>query len=98
MASSEAAQQAFPDSEWAHPSTTAAFREAFDKGAAQGWEAAKAALWEEIRVLPYWRDPETGHHEFDLQPLGPNETSEKSARELIADIFEQMKNPHAGSS
>ena len=96
--SSEAAQKAFPDWDMETASLVREQREAFDRGAAEGWEACKKALWDEIRGLPYWRDPETGYSEFDLQPLGPYVTSEKGARALIVKIFEDVQNPYAEGS
>lgn len=62
--------------------------------AANAWDDCKARLWHEVRGLPYWRDPATGHSEFDLQPLGPDMTSEKSARVLIVGIFDDVSNPY----
>ncbi|KKI18732.1 MULTISPECIES: hypothetical protein [unclassified Leucobacter] len=43
--------------------------------AEKAWDDARAA----IRGIPHWANPETGQGGFDLQPLGPNETSEEGA-------------------
>ena len=54
--------------------------------------AAKAIndLYNDIRSLPYWVDS-NGNAEFDLEPLGPNATSEKGARMYIIEILEMHK-------
>lgn len=55
---------------------------------AKVWEQVRA----EIRMLPSWYDPETGKGGFDLQPLGPDESSEEGAWNAIMAILD--KNPY----
>jgi hypothetical protein len=60
------------------------------KAAEEGWNAARMA----VKSVPHWYDPEAEYGEFDLQPLGPNETSEDGAfmevmRELDANPYKK---------
>lgn len=41
----------------------------------EAWDEAHR----EVKSLPHWWNTEDQYGEFDLQPLGPNETTEQSA-------------------
>lgn len=52
-------------------------------------EKAVAKVRSEIRQIPRWWNPELGYGEFDLQPLGPNETSEKGAYMEVMRVLDE---------
>ena len=52
-------------------------------------EKAVANVRSEIRQIPRWWNPELGYGEFDLQPLGPNETSEKGAYMEVMRVLDE---------
>lgn len=56
--------------------------------AEKAWDAARA----EIHGIPHWANPETGQGGFDLQPLGPNESSEEGAFMEVMRVL--AKNPY----
>lgn len=51
--------------------------------------------WKQIRneilAIPHWRDPETARGGFDLQPLGPHESSEEGAFNEVMAAFERTR-------
>ena len=51
---------------------------------AEGWERAR----QELRSIPHWYNKEDQYGEFDLQPLGPNETSEQGAFMAVKKIMD----------
>lgn len=55
---------------------------------AQAWERA----WRDVRVIPHWYNPEEAYGEFDLQPLGPDTTSEHGAFMAVREVF--SNNPY----
>lgn len=73
-----------------------AMRKRFDRWLAErdrqkqseGWENAR----QELRSIPYWYNKEDQYGEFDLQPLGPNETSEQGAYMAVKQIMDN--NPY----
>lgn len=52
-------------------------------------EKAVAKVRAEIRQVPRWWNSEQGYGEFDLQPLGPNETSEKGAYMEVMRVLDE---------
>ena len=50
----------------------------------EGWERAR----QELRSIPYWYNKEDQYGEFDLQPLGTNETSERGAYMAVKQIMD----------
>lgn len=69
-------------------------------------DEAKAAIWDEavrtvrleIRAIPHWFNPEDGYGEFDLQPLGPDETTERGAWMAVQSVFDDIHNPYREES
>lgn len=55
---------------------------------AEAWDAA----WREIRMIPHWWNTEDQYGEFDLQPLGPDETSEQGAFMAVREVM--LDNPY----
>lgn len=57
--------------------------EGFDRWIAAGLRKAKAEGWEhakrEVKGIPHWWNSDDNYGEFDLQALGPNETTEHGA-------------------
>lgn len=66
--------------------------DALRRGREQGWEAAKR----ELRGIPHWWNSEDSYGEFDLQPLGPDETSEQGAYMAVKEIMDN--NPYRGEN
>lgn len=50
---------------------------------AEAWEDARRS----VRSLPHWYNPDDRYGEFDLQPLGPDETSEAGAFMAVMEIL-----------
>lgn len=50
-----------------------------DQSLATAWDSGVNAIVREILLIPHWYNDERQYGEFDLQPLGPNETSEHGA-------------------
>lgn len=50
---------------------------------------ALAKVRSEIRQIPRWWNTELGYGEFDLQPLGPYETSEKGAYMEVMRVLDE---------
>lgn len=65
----------------------------FDRWYAEEIRKAKgevvALVRSEIRQIPRWWNSELGYGEFDLQPLGPNETSEKGAYMEVMRVLDE---------
>lgn len=55
---------------------------------AKAWDLARS----EVRSIPSWYNPETGKGGFDLQPLGPNASSEEGAWDAVMKILDD--NPY----
>lgn len=55
---------------------------------AKAWDLARS----EVRSLPSWYNTETGKGGFDLQPLGPDASSEEGAWDAVMEILDQ--NPY----
>lgn len=55
---------------------------------AEAWDRA----WREIRAIPRWWNPDDQYGEFDLQPLGPEETSEQGAFMAVREVM--LDNPY----
>jgi hypothetical protein len=54
------------------------------------------ADWDAVNSLPHWYDPEREYGEYDLQPLGPDDTSEHGAFMLVrAAMLESRKDVRA---
>lgn len=74
------------------PMTEQEAQETFDswlnEERAKVWEQVRA----EIRILPSWYDPETGKGGFDLQPLGPDASSEEGAWNAVMAVLNE--NPY----
>lgn len=64
------------------------FKEHDRRVAEKAWDLARR----EIRTLPSWYNPETGKGGFDLQPLGPDESSEEGAWNAVMEILDD--NPY----
>ena len=68
----------------------------FDRWFAEELRKAKAEAWEhvgrELRAIPHWWNTEDQHGEFDLQPLGPDKTSEQGAFMHVKQIMDN--NPY----
>lgn len=58
------------------------------KAESRGWERAKR----EIKGIPHWYNEERGYGEFDLQPLGLDETSESGAFMAVMAVLDD--NPY----
>ena len=71
-------------------------REQFGRWFAEEIRKAKAEAWEharqELRAIPHWWNTENQHGEFDLQPLGPDKTSEQGAFMHVKQIMDN--NPY----
>lgn len=55
---------------------------------AEAWDSA----WREIRAIPRWWNTDDQYGEFDLQPLGPDETSEQGAFMAVREVM--LENPY----
>lgn len=68
----------------------------FKRWLAEELRKAKAEAWEharrELRAIPHWWNTEDQHGEFDLQPLGPDKTSEQGAFMHVKQIMDN--NPY----
>lgn len=68
----------------------------FNRWLAEELRKAKAEAWEharrELRAIPHWWNTEDQHGEFDLQPLGPDKTSEQGAFMHVKQIMDN--NPY----
>lgn len=63
---------------------------------AQGWDECIAEVRSEIRALPSWASP-NGEHGFDLQPLGPDASTEEGARVAVFGVLDAAVNPYRES-
>lgn len=52
-------------------------------------EKALNHIRSEIQGIPHWWNSELNYGEFDLQPLGPNETSEKGAYMEVMRVLDE---------
>lgn len=52
-------------------------------------EKAVAVVRAEIRGIPHWWNAESNYGEFDIQPLGPNETSEQGAFMRVMSVLDE---------
>lgn len=64
------------------------FNEWLDEERAKAWDLARS----EVRSVPSWYNPETGKGGFDLQPPGPDASSEEGAWNAVMEILDQ--NPY----
>lgn len=55
---------------------------------AEAWDRA----WREIRMIPHWWNTDDQYGEFDMQPLGPDETSEQGAFMAVREVM--LDNPY----
>lgn len=60
------------------------YAEEIRKAKEEAWKEARA----EVRNLPHWYNPKTGKGGFDLQPLGPDESSEDGAFDAVFEILD----------
>lgn len=54
----------------------------------EAWNHARS----EVRMIPSWFNPETREGGFDLQPLGPDDSSEEGAWMAVMEILDD--NPY----
>lgn len=59
----------------------------------EAWNHARA----EVRMIPSWFNPETREGGFDLQPLGPDASSEEGAWMAVMEILDNNPYRQAGS-
>lgn len=66
--------------------------EEFDRWLAEYTRQQREEAWNytrsEVRSIPSWYNPETGKGGFDLQPLGPDESSEEGAWDAVMSILD----------
>lgn len=55
---------------------------------AEAWEDARRS----VRAIPHWFNTDDKYGEFDLQPLGPDETSEQGAFMAVMEVLNE--NPY----
>lgn len=63
---------------------TAAVMPLVKRAQAEAWEDARRS----VRTLPHWYNTDDRYGEFDLQPLGPDETSEAGAFMAVMGVLE----------
>ena len=82
--------------DWITEEQWAEFGAEFDRWFTEELRKAKAEAWEharrELRAIPHWWNTENQHGEFDLQPLGPDKTSEQGAFMHVKQIMDN--NPY----
>ena len=66
----------------------AAYAPMIKRAKAEAWEHARRKL----RAIPHWWNTEDQYGEFDLQPLGPDKTSEQGAFMHVKQIMDN--NPY----
>lgn len=70
------------------PMTEDEAQEVFDRWLnarlAGAWDLARS----EVRSIPSWYNRETGKGGFDLQPLGPDQSSEEGAWDAVMEILD----------
>ena len=59
-----------------------------DKVRAEAWDDA----WAEVRSIPHWWNPDDQYGEFDMLPLGPDETTERGAFMAVREVL--TNNPY----
>lgn len=59
-----------------------------DKVRAEAWDDA----WAEVRNIPHWWNTDDQYGEFDMLPLGPDETTERGAFMAVREVL--TSNPY----
>lgn len=76
------------DSTWHRASDAVLAVLDLDTVRAEGYDRA----WSEVRSIPHWWNPNIKYGEFDMLPLGPDETTEQGAFMAVREVL--TSNPY----